>query len=371
MTQASAGRIAQRELISAAQAGGITLVIGAGVSMPRGIPDWNTLAQAVWWQAFPDQPDPWSRNSESSPNDIPQFLPIAFELAYQHLGEPAFLELLKHELYKNAKFPITEPRFGRSNESLAVIGRLLVAEQKREGGRRIAAVITLNADDLIEQSVSRAAGYRDDVITAEIAATITRSTHRIISPSSIPIYHVHGFLPSDQWKTDSGPRRMLVFTDLQYWTTSAAASSFANRIVSAALSESRCIFIGVSMKDINLLRWLALRSLDRDRDQLDFGQERLLRWISDNNPDDPRDDASLLKTVQSFLKDPATNKSRSLERSFRRHFWIRTPAADPSGFLSRFLDECRGVRPVEIDDWRGTSFRSLLRKCFPSAGRQR
>ena len=371
MTAASTRRSAHRELISATRAGGVTLVIGAGVSMARGIPDWNTLAKAVWRRAFPNQPNPLPRQPGFSSKDIPQLLPIIFELAYQRLGEPAFIELLKRELYKNAKFPITEPKFGRSNESLAVIARLLVAEQKRAAGRRVAAVITLNADDLLEQAVSRVAGYRNHVTTAGITGSITRSTHRILSPSTIPIYHVHGFLPSDRWTADSAKRRMLVFTDLQYWKTSATASSFANRIVSAALSEGRCIFIGVSMKDINLLRWLALRSLDRDQDQLDFGQERLLRWMTSDSPDDPRDAASLLKTVQSFLNDPATNKSRSLEKNFRRHFWIRTHAADPTGFLSGFLEECRGVWPVEIDDWLGTSFRRLMTKCFPRTNRQR
>jgi hypothetical protein len=365
MAPASAQPSGQRELIVATQAGGITLIIGAGVSMPRGIPDWNALAHAVWQQALPDQPDPWSRNAGSSPSDIPQFLPIAFELAYKRLGEPAFLELLRRELYKNAKFPITEPRFGISDESLAVIGRLLVAEHKRPEGRRIAAVITLNADDFIEQAVTRVAGHRDMVSSAGITATVTRSTHRIIRPSYIPIYHVHGFLPSDRWIADSGPRRMLVFTDLQYWGTSATASSFANRIVSTALSETRCIFIGVSMKDVNLLRWLALRGLDRDRDQLDFGQERLLSWMAQCSPDDPSRNLDLLKDVQSFLTDPATNTSRALEMNFRRHFWIRTPSADPTGLLSRFLNDCRGVRPVDIDDWRGPGFRRLMTRCFP------
>jgi hypothetical protein len=78
-----------------------------------------------------------------------------------------------------------------------------------------------------------------------------------------------------------------------------------------------------------------------------------------------------MKAVQSFLNDPATNKSKTLERNFRRHFWIRTPAADPGGFLSRFLHECRGVRPVDIDDWRGPGFRSLMTKCFPRIDRQK
>lgn len=313
---ASATLRARRELISATKAGGITLVIGAGVSMPRGIPDWNTLAKAVWRQAFPDQPSPWSSRHVSSPKDIPQFLPIVFELVYQRLGEPAFLELLKSWLYKDAKFPMLEPRFGgRSNESLAVIARVLVAEQKRTAGRRISSVITLNADDLLEQAVSRAAGFRHRVTSAGIIGVVTRSTHQLLSPSVIPIYHVHGFLPSDRWKANSGHRRMLVFTDLQYWTTSATASSFANRIVSAALSEGRCVFIGVSMKDINLLRWLALRAIDRDRDQTDLRQDHLLRWFANRDTDDPLDTTDLLEAMRAFLNDPATSKSGVLSKN--------------------------------------------------------
>ena len=37
------------------------------------------------------------------------------------------------------------------------------------------------------------------------------------------------------------------------------AATFANRILSTALGEGRCVFIGLSMTDINILRWLALR----------------------------------------------------------------------------------------------------------------
>jgi hypothetical protein len=355
--------VARRELISASRNGGITLVVGAGISMPRGIPDWNSLAKNVWRHSLGHHlPSPWSRQPGSSPKDLPQFLPIVFELVYQKLGEPAFFDLLKHHLYRKANFPFTDRTFVRSNESLAAIARLLVAEHKRRSGRRIASVITLNADDFLEQAVARVAGVRDGLIEAGIIGAITRSTHRLIPPAAIPIYHVHGFLPSNLWTTGQSPRRMLVFSDLQYWSTSATASSFANRIVSAALSEGRCIFIGVSMKDINLLRWLALRGLDRERDQTDFAQQRMVRWIAQS---DPRDALELVKTIRTFLDDPTTSRSRSLDKNFNRHFWVRPRSTDPNGFLSQFLDECRGVRSVDIGSWRGPTFRRLMAKCFP------
>ena len=355
----------QQQLIRATRRGGITLVLGAGLSIPRGIQDWNTLAQNIWERTFPGKASPWSGQRDSSPKDLPQFLPIIFELVYRELGVSGFLDVLKECLYAKANFPATDEAFSRSKETLAVLARLLVSDHKRGPGRRISAVITLNADDFLEQAVSRLSGTRGKVSTGDVVGAITRSTHRYLDPSTIPIYHVHGFLPSDLWQSDEGPKRMLVFTDLQYWSSSARASSFANRIMSAALSEGQCVFIGVSMKDTNLLRWLALRSLDRERDQIDFGQERLARWITERNSIDPEELQSLLDSVVGFLKNPSTSQSRTLDKNFARHFWIRPPGSDPDSFLSDFLYRCRGVQPVDIEDWRGPSLQRLLVKCFP------
>src|SRR5215468_3452489 len=100
---------------------------------------------------------------------------------------------------------------------------------------------------------------------------------------------------------------MPVFTDSQYWSTSATTTSFANRVMASALSEGQCVFIGLSMTDINLLRWLALRNLDRDRDQLLFEQARLLAWISERS-EQSRDD--LLETVRNLLQQGSSRPSR-------------------------------------------------------------
>src|SRR5215469_18491074 len=48
-----------KELVAATRAGGITLVLGAGVSMPRGIPSWNALAETIWNDVFSGRPSPW------------------------------------------------------------------------------------------------------------------------------------------------------------------------------------------------------------------------------------------------------------------------------------------------------------------------
>jgi hypothetical protein len=359
--------ISRRQLISATQEGGITLVLGAGISMPRGISNWNNLAKAVWTDVFPDRPSPWAgQNQGPSPKEIPQFLPIIFELAHRERKETDFLNILRKHLYAKARLPLDDPEFPKSKESLAVLARLIVAEHTRRPGRRVTSVITFNADDFIEQAVERVAESRHSSGRRwSVVRPVVRSTHSFlgrISHQIIPVYHIHGFLASNVLQGDQGfDERMLVFTDSQYWSTSATAFAFANRIMTSALSEGRCIFIGLSMTDINLLRWLALRTLDRDRDQMDFEQARLLRWLAMRTPEQDND---LLETVQTFLKARSMGPSSALDSHFRRHFWIRPASDDPSGFLGDFL-YYRGVQAVGIESWSDSSFQELLTECFP------
>jgi hypothetical protein len=331
--------------------GGITLVLGAGISMPRGIPNWDSLARQVWTAAFETRHSPWDVPPDSgSPRETPQFLPMVFELASRQLGEQRFLKVLKESIYKDARYPEDDPNFNQSGESLAVIARTIVQEYRREGQRRINSIITLNADDMIEQAVFRVAGAKSPTQQLGLLRAIARPTHTYLaklSPHPIPVYHIHGYMPSGRLKVfGTHFEHMLVFTDAQYWSTSASGVTFANRVMSSALSEGRCIFIGLSMTDINLLRWLALRTLEKDRDYAEA-------------------------TRQYLGSEAPINFFDSLVRlGFHRHFWIRPQATDPTGFLSDFLS-LRGVQAVEIENWSGDGFQKLMTKCFPpeEAGR--
>lgn len=329
---------ARQNMISMARRGGITLVLGAGVSIPRGIPNWEYLARAMWKQAFGKTRSPWA--GKSSP-EITQFLPIVFELVYRELGEQEFIRILKQNLYARASYPGREKNFKAMSESLAVVARTILQEHRRRGERRIDSVITLNADDLIEQAVCAVAGIKTKTQfwKQSVFRSVARSTHFDSGGHTnrrIPIYHIHGFLPSGRLPNQRRYDYMFVFTDAQYWSTSASALTFANRVMSWALSEGRCMFIGLSMTDINLLRWLALRTLERDRD------------------------------LAEMLRDPRVSPGsvHVMRREFERHSWIRPRSDDPSGFISKFL-RLRGIEAVEIKSWPGESFRRLLAECFP------
>jgi hypothetical protein len=298
------------------------------------------LAKLVWAEAFGDSPSPWETpDTDRSPREVPQFLPIIFELAYRKLGEAAFLETLRKNLYSKVRHPDDDKKFKRSNESLAVIARLILQEYKRGPRRRIDAIITFNADDLLDRAViALAAGPKRRGL--DIIRSLARATHSDPAGSPrrpLPVYHIHGFVPSG-YRAKYGYDHMLVFTDTQYWSTSASGAAFANRVIASALSEGRCVFVGLSMTDVNLLRWLALRTIEKDHDiaairnsQLPASRERPINW------------------------------------GFQRHFWIRPRSDDPTGFISEFLS-LRGVDSVEIAGWKGRGLRTLIEACFPPAG---
>jgi len=235
-SKALADSSVRTRLVARAQRGGITLVIGAGVSLSRGVPNWESLAKLLWVQAFGKRRSPWETfDAARSPRQVPQFLPIIFELAYRELGETMFLEALRKNLYSKVRYPGDDQDFNRSNESLAVIARLIVQEYKRASNRRIDAIITLNADDLIEQAVNTVAGLSRPPPEREIVRVVARPTHSHLGGPlrrPIPVYHIHGFVPSNH-TAHYGKYfdHMLVFTDTQYWSTSAAGSTFANRVI--------------------------------------------------------------------------------------------------------------------------------------------
>jgi hypothetical protein len=219
------------------------------------------------------------------------------------LGEPAFLEALRSNLYSSkVRYPTDDLAGMRtSSESLAVIARLIVQEYKRGSRRRIDAVITFNVDDLIEQAVHTVAGFgrKRPPPGKEVVRVVARATHSYLGGPlrrAIPVYHIHGFVPSNHMANYLRHfDHMLVFTDTQYWSTSAGAPTFANRVIASALGEGRCVFVGLSMTDINLLRWLALRTIEKDRDL-----------------------SEVVRTAYAQMQ------RGFIDHAFERHFWIRT-----------------------------------------------
>jgi hypothetical protein len=326
----SASAAARARLIEAARRGQVTLVLGAGVSRPYGVPGWEELGRRVWDLAFPGQASPWVVQPEQSPRLLPQFLPIVFEMAEAALGAERFAGMLREGLYAGAAALEAED-LTRSDTSLAVVARLLVSEADRRR-RRVARVVTFNADDLLERATAAVAR---GIAPVRRIAQAGQSPLTHCAGGEIPVYHLHGYLPRDP-----GPasyEHMLVFTDRQYWSATMNAMSLANLTMGAALHDSHCVFIGLSMTDINVLRWLALRHVAVESDEA--------------------------RRPRGGAGDDGVAMAEAIRRGLTQHFWVRPRADDPTGFMSHFL-AVRGVMGVDIGPWSGPSFAKLMDECF-------
>jgi SIR2-like domain len=293
----------------------VTLVLGAGVSFARGVPSWTTLARTVCREL-----------GVSLPGDVaaihPLGLPIAFELAERAAlrraptGGAPFAERLRTAMYASLVD-------GTGEDSLAALTRVLVREQAKPE-RTIRRVVTFNADDLLENEAN---GDRDPFAEPVLWA-ITREAARPREDrgaggrAPIPVYPLHGFLPrpgaplARRDATDT-----LVFTEAQYWASFAEPASFPNRVMMNALHDSVCVFLGLSMTDVNVARWLGLRA------------------------------GTVCKDLGADRSTPGL-EGRSVRDSLDHHFWIRRApdAGSAEAYVTPLLRE-RGVRVVDLEHW--------------------
>lgn len=355
---------APRALARAVQDRAVTFVLGAGVSKPRGVPDWRELTRCLWQKLRGARSLPawlvdgreelqrvrdWASRSESS--DLAAR--IALEAPHP-LADQIAMELLRHEVRDDRKFvaalrsalyaAATKP--GAQLDTLAVLARVLLHEQKA-ARRRVLRVISFNADDHLETETNRGHSADADPVLWPVSRESghPRASRGANGASPIPVYHVHGFLPRDAARR---PFRdapdTLVFADCEYWASVASPLTFANRVMAQALHDSTCVFVGLSMHDVNLMRWLGTR----------YNAVR----------------ADVLSQHAGLASARGAARVRD---ALARHFWVHTRTADPHELIGALL-KLRGVQPLRLSDW-GAPFQRLMFESFgvsePSSPRRK
>ena len=325
---------AREALIEDAAHGGVTLVLGAGVSAACKVATWRELAARLWSDAFGSELPQVA--------DDPRFYPFAFERIERAMPD-RFADRLREMLYSEHVLPSRAELLGATDNTLAVVARV-IADEARRPRRHVVRVITLNVDDLLERAIARLSERGTGGARVHPVVRATFHPTQTLGSTAMPIYHLHGFLRSDgqpgdcEVESDDAPD-VLVFTDLQYWASAAMPSSHMNRTFSFALHDSHCLFVGMSMTDLNVWRWLALRAFEIAADC----------------------------KSQSEVDATASTAEQLYRRSLDRHYWI---TAEEDNGDDGFLSEClalRGVRTVPIRSWTDSSFHELMRECFPQA----
>lgn len=196
-----------------------------------------------------------------------------------------------------------------------------------DSGRAPRAILNLNADTLLhvvvslfhaERHMKQYGGVNPGFFPYK---AIYRSSHDL--SGSVPIYHIHGSIGPRASTRQA--RDKLVFQETEYSDVAGSMFSFPQATFLYFAQSDRMVFLGLSMSDMNLRKWMRWSHLSRQSDLLAI--------------------------------DPAAQPSS-------RHLWVMKTSPDP-----RIQDALRGglhhlgIRLAELNSWLdiGPAMRNLLR----------
>jgi SIR2-like domain len=317
---------------------GLVLFLGAGVSRDSGIPNWPELADALLLKSGVE-PDDLDTVKKALPSYLTQF-----ELAGQLLGTPRRLaEEIYQGLYEQMKCRpqlMEIPRkyekqrgwdgWGdvlkalQANKTLRTVGDLLITDDGPKARRnpQIHAVLTFNADNLLELYCAAKTGGKH-ILTLVDRASVGEH------PDETPVYHLHGTLDARgenlfrSVSTSASRGKLqemsdellpdLIFRESEYYETIANPASFVNHTPQSFLRRLNALFIGTSLDDLNMRRWLH-----------DSFRERVLHRT---------------KYLREFYVKEYPDAGFEAELESRRHFWVR-PESE--------RDKDKGGRPWHV-----------------------
>lgn len=221
-------------LESAYNSPGITLVLGAGVSVSCGAPSWaelllrlHNLAASKQWTV--DLSGLSEVYSESVAADGPL---ISARLAVAGPDDQSedFRTKLREEIYRGVD----------ANRRSALVEELARLAQCCEGRVGVKSVLTYNYDVLLEEEFEHLGrGYR------RLDRNDRGASH------GIEVRHVHGFLGRSKLEHE-----WVVLTERAYHSEYASPFSWSTVVQLNSFRESSCLFVGLSMTDPNLRRLL-------------------------------------------------------------------------------------------------------------------
>jgi hypothetical protein len=159
------------------------------------------------------------------------------------------------------------------NTSLFQIAQFLIESKNK--GYPPKAILTFNADVLLHSLLTLLQLKESYDITGKTntASFSYKAIHHIIESDAnrVPIFHVHGSIVPFLGKRDA--RQNLVFQETSYHEVSGSTHSWQQILFQNYALRGRLIFIGLSMSDPNIRRWLAHTNSVLDRDILNISRK--------------------------------------------------------------------------------------------------
>lgn len=238
------------ELIrSAGGDGKITLLVGAGASMEAGLPSWDKLLDRLLLRGGESAGliETVAQGQPPTPEQAVRRARWLAEAARDGpLGKAALAETLagsnrdcwiEDALFEDA---VTGEHRGPDDYYPGPIARQIPVLLDAFGTTDL-RIMTLNYDDLLEQACRQDGRFEPYAISTE--------DHRVPA-GKVGVFHLHGYLGRD-----GRPAGQLVLSEADYMQMQRGAS-WQEQLVGAAFRDSTVVFVGTSMLDPNVIRYL-------------------------------------------------------------------------------------------------------------------
>ena len=232
-------------LIRTAGAGGrLSILVGAGASMEAGLPSWDALLDRLLLRGGEEAGliDALPADSTPTKEQRSQRDRWLFDASRDGpLGKAALAEALAGEQRDTwIKEAVFAPAAGPQDYFPGPIAKQVPRLRQAFGDPL--RIMTLNYDDLIEQAL------RDSPDAPE-PSTITGSNHHVLS-GECGVFHLHGYLGRDDV-----PSGQIILSEADYMQMQRG-SSWQETLVQNALMDSTLVFVGTSLIDPNVIRYL-------------------------------------------------------------------------------------------------------------------
>ena len=310
----------------------LVIFLGAGVSIPYGLPSWKNLVlellfeQAQHTKGLGELWPHYRRALASWMMDYFAYDPLVLGRMIErdirkhperNEGK-AFIDKLRERLYAN------QTANPSPSAPLKAVARLIAGNTPEHG---VAAAVSFNYDDLLEQELRAL-----DVTVAPVIDSTRRNE------PGFPVVHPHGYVPSQ----GSADRGTLVFTEDDYHKLTDTAFHWSLSELVIYLRKHTVLFVGLSMSDPNLRRLL-----DACRNSLipPHWQIQKRHTVRDSEMDEVIADVDRrARQYEDIMDFPKRKGKPQMQEAIRG-------ALRQADTYDREVFQSMGVKTIWIEDW--------------------
>lgn len=223
----------------------LVLVLGAGVSVDHNLPDWDSLLQKLLISTIQQGTRQDKYKSKVLSKIFTSIFPLTPLIAGRYLqnffmlsdksDDLKFEKAVRNAIYSEIDLSVESNLFKEIRQFCIAPGN----------SPNLDSIITYNFDDLLEKYLNN---IDIDILYESIYAPGMNP-----KPNSLPIYHVHGYLPE---KVSLSLKNKITLSEDIYHQQYSDIYGWSNLVQLNKFNEKNCLFIGTSLTDPNLRRLL-------------------------------------------------------------------------------------------------------------------